>query len=150
MNSPGHCPSRVRTQTVWLYFHNFHNEIAMEANSNNIFEHKTRARATFFGTCARAIVSCLRNARARGLSRALGKRQYIVIFACASTCFYNCFRFSPTIKLLTEHGTWWSKLSPKLTSLGSVFRQIRKPKMCFDCTGGTDCMSPRRGTPKVA
>ena len=71
---------------VLLTLH-FFRKSAMQTNSDSIFEHKTRTRATIFGICARTIVSCLRSAHARGAVRGVWERAIHTNFQLCGHCF---------------------------------------------------------------
>ena len=112
---------------------------AMETNSNSIFVHKTRARAAFFGSCAR---TCLRSAHARGgCQGGLGKRDTLSFCTLAGTFVYLFSRIlvSNKNKILTEHVCQYGARGWFL--LRHVCRQSKKMGKCASTAQmHTDCM----------
>ena len=126
---------------------------AMQTSSNSIFEHKTRARAAFFGTCARTIVYCLRSAHATAVVRgAWGRAVHRNFHLCGrfcSTCFFGTLFNTPNRDLEQKTQSKWNPQEGFCRNCFQTKSQNRKVR--FDCTRTHDVhVSPRRGTPKVA
>ena len=125
---------------------------AMQTNSDSIFEHKTQARTAFFGTCARAIVSCLRSTHARGAVRGAWE-----------TAIHGKFHLGGHFFLTVSSASYFHQNSMSLTELviemepegdclkSSFHKSSETREVRFDCTGACGLhVSPRHGAPQAA